>query len=61
MCDILDAIDSNDDKQYYTINEPDKLLEFIIGELKPKDKEKQEYGEVYTPLSVVTEMLDKCT
>lgn len=59
MCDILDAIDSNDDKQYYTINEPDKLLEFIIGELKPKDKEKQEYGEVYTPLSVVTEMLDK--
>lgn len=58
MSDILDAIDCNDDKQYYTINEPDKLLEFIIGELKPKEKEKQEYGEVYTPLSVVTEMLD---
>ena len=46
-------------KQYYTINEPDKLLEFINGELKPKEKEKKENGEVFTPLSLVNEMLDK--
>lgn len=47
------------EKQYYTINEPDKLLEFINGELKPKEKEKKENGEVFTPLSLVNEMLDK--
>lgn len=46
-------------KQYYTINEPDKLLEFINGELKPKEKEKRENGEVFTPLYLVNEMLDK--
>jgi hypothetical protein len=42
-----------------TINELDKLLEFINGELKPKKKEKKENGEVFTPLSLVNEMLDK--
>lgn len=69
--DVLGAMDSLDDKlivnkiimsqkkQYYTINEPDKLLEFINGELKPKEKEKKENGEVFTPLSLVNEMLDK--
>jgi hypothetical protein len=69
--DVLGAMDNLDDKlivnkiimsqkkQYYTINEPDKLLEFINGELKPKEKEKKENGEVFTPLSLVNEMLDK--
>jgi len=69
--DVLSAMDSLDDKltvnkiimsqkkQYYTINEPDKLLEFINGELKPKEKEKKENGEVFTPLTLVNEMLDK--
>jgi SAM-dependent methyltransferase len=42
-----------------SIIEPDKLLEFIHGELKPKKKEKKENGEVFTPLSLVNEMLDK--
>lgn len=42
-----------------SIIEPDKLLEFIHGELKPKEKEKKENGEVFTPLSLVNEMLDK--
>lgn len=46
-------------KQYYTINEPDKLLDFINSELKPKKKEKKENGEVFTPLSLVNEMLNK--
>ena len=44
---------------FETINEPDKLLEFINGELKPKEKEKKENGEVFTPLSLVNGMLDK--
>jgi len=46
-------------KQYYTINEPEKLLEFINGELKPKEKEKKENGEVFTPLPLVNEMIDE--
>jgi len=41
-----------------TINEPNKLLEFI-NELKPNEKHKKENGEVFTPLSLVNEMLDK--
>jgi len=44
---------------YYTINEPDELLEFINSQLKPKEKEKNKNGEVFTPLSLVNEMLDK--
>ena len=46
-------------KQYYTIHESDKLLEFINGELKPKEKEKKENGEVFTPISLVIDMLNK--
>ena len=69
--DVLDTMDRLDDKlivnkiiisqkkQYYTINEPDKLLEFINSQLKPKEKEKKENGEVFTPLTLVNEMLDK--
>ena len=56
---IVNKIIMSQKKQYYTINEPDKLLEFINGELKPKEKEKKENGEVFTPLSLVNEMLDK--
>jgi hypothetical protein len=44
---------------FYTINEPDELLEFINSQLKPKKKEKKENGEVFTPLFLVNEMLDK--
>jgi len=69
--DVLDAMDNSYDKlvvnkiimsqkkQYYTIHEPDELLEFINRELKPKEKEKKEHGEVFTPLSLVEEMLNK--
>ena len=69
--DVLDAMDSSDDKlilnkiivsqkkHYYTINEPEKLLKYIDGELTPKEKEKKENGEVFTPLYLVNEMLDK--
>jgi hypothetical protein len=56
---IMNKIIMSQKKQYYTINEPDKLLEFINGELKPKEKEKKENGEVFTPLTLVNEMLDK--
>ena len=55
----LNKIIMSQKKQYYTINEPNKLLEFINSELKPKEKEKKENGEVFTPIPLVNEMLDK--
>ena len=45
--------------QYYGINDPDKLLEDINNNLKPKNEEKKERGEVFTPISLVKEMLNK--
>ena len=56
---ILNKMIITQKKHYYTINEPDKLLEYINGELKPKEKEKKENGEVFTPLGLVTDMLNK--
>ena len=42
-----------------TINEYDELIEFINANMKPKEKEKREFGEVFTPFFLVEEMLDK--
>ena len=40
------------------IDKPEELLELIDSCLKPKQKEKQENGEVFTPMCLVFEMLD---
>jgi len=40
------------------IDKPKELLELIDSCLKPKQKEKQENGEVFTPMASVFEMLD---
>lgn len=45
-------------RKLYNINEPDKLLEFINNNLKPKDIEKKIRGEVFTPMTLVNEMLN---
>lgn len=42
----------------YNITEPDKLLEFINENLKPKNIDKKTRGEVFTPMTLVNEMLD---
>jgi len=41
------------------IKKPDKLLNYINEALKPKDEEKKKFGEVFTPLNIINEMLDK--
>jgi len=41
------------------IDSPKELLELIDSCLKPKQKEKQENGEVFTPIKIVDEMLDR--
>tara|TARA_B110000967_G_C18896517_1_gene571073 strand:- start:371 stop:4549 length:4179 start_codon:yes stop_codon:yes gene_type:complete len=41
------------------IDRPTELLELIDSCLKPKQKEKQENGEVFTPMKLVNEMLDE--
>ncbi len=45
--------------KYYTINEPKELLEFIDRHIKPTTSGKKERGEVFTPMKLVDEMLDK--
>jgi hypothetical protein len=70
---LISSIKSNDNKlsvnklmktqkkKYYsyTINEPEQLLNYINENLTPKDKERKEKGEVFTPMWLVNEMLDK--
>jgi len=41
------------------LDKPIELLNFINERLKPKDIEKKKYGEVFTPLPLIEEMLDK--
>jgi hypothetical protein len=41
------------------IDNPKELLELINDCLKPKEVEKKENGEVFTPIKLVNEMLDK--
>ena len=41
------------------LDKPDELLKLIDSCLKPKQKEKKEFGEVFTPMELVNEMLDK--
>ena len=41
------------------IDNPKELLELITECLKPKDIEKKQFGEVFTPMTLVNEMLDK--
>ena len=40
------------------IDKPTELLNFINDSLKPKDVEKKKYGEVFSPMHLVNEMLD---
>lgn len=41
------------------LDDPDKLLGYINFCLKPKESEKKEFGEVFTPMEIVFEMIDK--
>lgn len=41
------------------IDEPKKLLELIDACLKPKESDKKKFGEVFTPMKLINEMLDK--
>ena len=42
-----------------TINNSVALIDFINANMKPKEMEKMEFGEVFTPLCLVNEMMDK--
>ena len=41
------------------IDHPNELLELINDCLKPKEIEKKQFGEVFTPMKLIQEMLDK--
>ena len=55
----INKIVQSQQNKYYTIHYPGKLLEFINENLAPKEREKKLHGEVFTPIPLVTEMLDK--
>lgn len=40
------------------IDKPEKLIEFIDSHLHPKDNEKKQFGEVFTPMTMVNTMLN---
>ncbi len=44
--------------KYATITEKKELLQYLESNLEPKDFEKRENGEVFTPVSFVERMLD---
>ena len=46
-------------EELFNIKKPDKLLEFINRHLKPTEKKKKENGEVFTPIELIQEMMDK--
>ena len=41
------------------INEPNQLLDYLKKSLKPKELEKKKFGEVFTPMELIDEMMDK--
>ena len=45
--------------KFYSIEEPDKLLEFINDNIKPTTENKKSRGEVFTPMALVNDMLNK--
>lgn len=55
--DILDSCKTQSEKSL--IDTPKELLELINDCLKPKNVEKKENGEVFTPMTLVNEMLDQ--
>ena len=41
------------------IDKPLELIKYIEENIKPKEVEKKQFGEVFTPMILVNEMLDK--
>jgi hypothetical protein len=41
------------------INEPNELLDYLKKSLRPKELEKKKFGEVFTPMELIDEMMDK--
>jgi hypothetical protein len=55
----IDDIYQSKKRQIYNIKDPEKLLEQINKILPFTEKAKNERGEVFTPMALVNEMLDK--
>ena len=41
------------------INQPNELLDYLKKSLKPKELEKKKFGEVFTPMELIDEIMDK--
>jgi Eco57I restriction-modification methylase len=56
-----EVFDSIRDRMKGILDNPEKLIEFLCQHLKPKEFERQENGEVFTPPSLINEKFDKLT
>lgn len=55
---IKEFIECVRESMIHSLEKKKELLEYLQEVLKPKEIEKKRYGEVFTPLSLVEEMLD---
>jgi hypothetical protein len=56
---INDVIFEIKDNMKSLINEPQKLIQYVNAVMSPRNIEKKTYGEVFTPLKLVNEMLNR--
>lgn len=56
-----EVYDSIRDRMKGILDNPEKLIEFLCQHLKPKELEKKQNGEVFTPPSLISEKFDKLT
>ena len=55
---VINKLIMEQKKHYYTIHEPDKLIDEINKSLTPNKLEKDKNGEVFTPIVLVEDMLN---
>jgi len=57
--ETIESIVGEIKEKLHNINDPKSLLEFINKHLKPTERKKKENGEVFTPIALIEEMMDK--
>jgi len=57
--ETIESIVGEIKEKLHNINDPKSLLEFINKHLKPTERKKKENGEVFTPIPLIEEMMDK--
>lgn len=56
---VISIIKNVKEQMNYLLDKPVELMNFINMSLKPKEEEKKQYGEVFTPIFLIKEMLEE--